>query len=123
MFHSLPAMLISGLVVYLVFPVEKPDDLYLRLYLAGAVMLGFLSHLVLDEIYSVDFMGVAVRFNKYAGSAVKFASSSWLATLTCYAILLALCYVAWEGTPDWARPQHWKRPPWLGGHEQAQKSP
>ena len=105
MYHSIPAMLISGLIVYLVFPT---DDLMLKFYLAGAVMVGFLSHLVLDEIYSVDFMGVAIRFNKYAGSAVKFGSSSWWATLTCYVILFALGYVAWEG-PDWAQPQLWKK--------------
>jgi hypothetical protein len=121
MFHSIPAMLISGLVVYLMFPAEDKHgaaDLYLRFYLAGGVMLGFLSHLVLDEIYSVDFMGVAIRLNKYAGSAVKFRSSSWLATLTCYGILLGLCYVAWEGTPDWARLRHWMRPA-----AQAQRGP
>jgi hypothetical protein len=120
MFHSIPAMLIAGLVVYLLFPTE---DLLLKIYLGGAVMVGFLSHLVLDEIYSVDFMGVAIRFNKYAGSAVKFGSSSWGATLTCYAILIALCYVAWEGTPDWVRPQNWQKPAWLGGARQAQKTP
>jgi hypothetical protein len=120
MFHSLPAMLIAGLVVDLLFPT---GDWLLRLYLAGGVMLGFLSHLVLDEIYSVDFMGVAVRFNKYAGSAVKLTSSSWMATLTCYAILFALCYVAWEGAPDWARPRNRKSPAWLHPQAQAEKLP
>jgi len=125
MFHSLPAMLIAGLVVYLGFPTdgERPGEGMLRLYLSGAVMLGFLSHLILDEIYSVDINGVAVRFNKFAGSAVKLGSKSWLATLTCYVILLALGYLAWEGTPEALRPQNWKRPAWLNGQTQAQKMP
>ena len=121
MFHSLPAMLIAGLAVYLGFP---SDDGMLRLYLGGAVMVGFLSHLVLDEIYSVDFNGMAIRLNKFAGSAVKLGSSSWLATLTCYVILLALGYLAWDGTPDWARPQNWKRPGWMQIQQtQAQRMP
>src|SRR5262249_36206144 len=66
MFHSLPALLISGLATYLLY--HNPD-VRLRLYLAGGVMLGFLSHLVLDELYSVDFTGVRLRLNRYAGSA------------------------------------------------------
>jgi hypothetical protein len=123
MFHSLPAMGIAGLLVYLLFPT---DSVLLKLYLAGGVMVGFLSHLVLDEIYAVDFMGTSLRFNKFAGSAVKFGSSSWPATLTCYAILFALSYVAWEGTasaPEWAQPQNWKRPAWLNVQKQAQNLP
>lgn len=92
MFHSLPALSIAGLATYLAYPSDNPR---LRIFLAGAVMLGFLSHLVLDEIYSVDFMGVRVRLNKYAGSALKFASKSWPATLTAYLLLGLLAWRAW----------------------------
>ena len=60
----------------------------------------FLSHLVLDEFYSVDFMGVTIRFNKYAGSALKFFSPSWGATLTTYVLLGLLGGLAYL---DWAR--------------------
>src|SRR5579872_7274056 len=43
MFHSIPALLIAGLGTFLLYhPV--PDDPPLRLFLAGGVMLGFLSH-------------------------------------------------------------------------------
>ncbi len=93
MFHSIPALLISGLVVYLLY--HSPDQ-GLRLFMAGAVMLGFLSHLVLDELYSVDLMGVRIRLNKYAGSALKLASRSWTATLTTYVILAGLGFLAWQ---------------------------
>ena len=96
MFHSIPALLISGLATFLLYGSPSPD---LRLFLAGGVMLGFLSHLVLDELYSVDFMGVRIRLNKYAGSAVKLMSRSWPATLVCYAILAGLLYLAWL---DWS---------------------
>ncbi len=111
MYHSIPAMLISGLLVYLVYPSQ---DLYLRLYLAGGVMLGFLSHLVLDELCAVDFMGARIRFNKFAGSALKFGSPSWAATMFTYIILAALGFLAWQGKPDWAHlPADWHAPAWL----------
>lgn len=84
MFHSLPAMLTAGLVVYLEY--SSPNTA-LRLLLAGGVMLGFLSHLILDEIYSVDFNGVRVRLSKSAGSALKFVSPSWVGTAVCYGLL------------------------------------
>jgi hypothetical protein len=95
MFHSVPALLIAGLATYLVYPSDNPR---LRTFLAGAVMLGFLSHLVLDEIYSVDFMGARLHLNKYAGSAVKLVSKSWSATVTAYALLGVLAWRAWL---DW----------------------
>ena len=93
MFHSVPAMLIAGLIVFLL---DKGALLPERLFLACGVMLGFLSHLVLDELYSVDFMGVKLRLNKFAGSALKLTSKSWTANLTCYSILAVLAYLTWR---------------------------
>jgi membrane-bound metal-dependent hydrolase YbcI (DUF457 family) len=92
MFHSIPAMLIAGLAVYLLH--HGPNPLH-RMYLAGATMLGFLSHLVLDELYSVNFLGLRFKLNKYAGSALKFFSPSVYATLVTYAILGSMGYAAW----------------------------
>lgn len=91
MYHSVPAMLIAGLVVYLSY---QHPSIRTRLFLAAAVMIGFLSHLVLDEMCSVDFHGVTFKLNKYAGSAVKFFSPSIIGTTTAYAILFALGYLA-----------------------------
>jgi LexA-binding, inner membrane-associated putative hydrolase len=99
MFHSLPAMFIAGLTVYHLYP---STNVLLRLYLAGGVMLGFLSHLVLDELCSVDFMGLTIRLNKFAGSALKFVSPSTSATIFTYAILVVLGYFAWAGSPPLA---------------------
>lgn len=95
MFHSVPAMLISGLVTFLIY---HSPNMTLRYFLSVGVMVGFLSHLVLDEVYSVDFMGVAIRLNKYAGSAVKLFSPSILATVTCYVLLGGFGFLAWK---DW----------------------
>jgi hypothetical protein len=94
-FHSVPAMFVAGLSVYLLFDGQSPARQAMRLYLAGGVMLGFLSHLILDELYSVDFMGYRLRLNKYAGSALKLYSPSLIATLNCYSLLAVLAFLAW----------------------------
>src|SRR5262249_47612586 len=44
-YHSIPAMAIAGLAVFLLY---HSSDLTIRAFLAGGMMLGFLSHLVLD---------------------------------------------------------------------------
>lgn len=95
MFHSLPAMLIAGLIVYLEY---HSDDLRIRLLLASGVMVGFLSHLVLDEVYSVDFNGIRLRLKSSAGSALKFFSTEWWPNCICYGILGGLGYLAYL---DW----------------------
>jgi hypothetical protein len=92
MFHSIPGMLIAGLGVYLVY--STADEL-VRWFVSGGVMLGFLSHLVLDELCSVDFMGAKIRLNKFAGSAVKFWSPSAVATFVAYLLLFGLGAAVW----------------------------
>jgi membrane-bound metal-dependent hydrolase YbcI (DUF457 family) len=110
MYHSLPAMAIAGLCVYLAY--HSPDR-RIRLLLAGGVMLGFLSHLVLDEIYSVDWRGVRIKLKASAGSAVKLASTSVPATATCYLILGGLGYLAYQ---DYMRPVSPDPPPEVRKH-------
>lgn len=105
MYHSLPAMAIAGLCVYLAY--HSPDQ-RIRLLLAGGVMIGFLSHLVLDEIYSVDWRGVRIKLKSSAGSAVKLASTSIPATITCYLILGGLGYLAYQ---DYHQPASAGPPP------------
>jgi LexA-binding, inner membrane-associated putative hydrolase len=96
-YHSLPAMLIAGL---LVFHAYHSPDLDLRVYLAVGTMIGFLSHLVLDELCSVDFMGAKITLNKFAGSAVKLFSPSWTATLVAYVLLAGLGWKAYREIMD-----------------------
>jgi membrane-bound metal-dependent hydrolase YbcI (DUF457 family) len=92
MFHSIPAMLIAGLCVYLAY--HSPDR-GIRVLLACGVMAGFLSHLLLDEIYSVDWRGVKPKLKSSAGTALKFASPSLGATAVCYLMLGGLLYLAY----------------------------
>jgi membrane-bound metal-dependent hydrolase YbcI (DUF457 family) len=104
MFHSIPAMLIAGLLMYLTYSHAKVS---VRIYLACGVMLGFLSHLVLDELFSVNFEGVTIRLNSYAGSALKFFSPSKIATCTTYLLLVGLSYVAYH---DFTRSRRYQLP-------------
>lgn len=90
MFHSIPAMLIAGLTTYLIY--HSPSQA-IRIFLALGVTIGFLSHLVLDEIYAVDIMGISIKFNQFAGSALKLTSKSIIATSICYLILGGLIYL------------------------------
>jgi membrane-bound metal-dependent hydrolase YbcI (DUF457 family) len=94
MFHSIPALLISGLAVYLAYDSHEARQ-STRYVLAIGVMIGFLSHLILDEIYSVDFNGIRLKLKASAGSALKFFSPSLLATTFCYALLGALLFLAY----------------------------
>jgi len=96
MFHSLPAMFIAGLLAFLLF---HDQGLVIRAYIAGGVMAGFLSHLVLDELCAVDLHGLRPRLNQFAGSALKFTSASWPATLLTYVVLFALGWTAWNTLP------------------------
>ena len=115
MFHSVPAMLIAGLVVYMEY---GSADRTLRGLLACGVMLGFFSHLLLDEIYSVDFNGFRVKLKSSAGSAVKLFSPSVWGTTVCYAILGILISAAWL---DWkqggeeAWKTYWAKVDWKNG--------
>lgn len=89
MCHSIPAALIAGMTTYLAFSTMQHRG---ALAMAGGVLIGFCSHLLLDEIYAVQFSGIKVKLNQFAGSALKFTSKSMSATLVCWLILAVLAY-------------------------------
>jgi hypothetical protein len=90
MFHSIPAALIAAEIVFLA---HKTTDIPGSVKLALGVLIGFLSHLVMDELWSVNLSGISIRLNKAAGSALKLFSPSLPATCTAYLILAALTYL------------------------------
>lgn len=100
MFHSLPAALIFGELAFLL---ASGDDWRLRLYKAGGVSLGYLSHLVLDEVYSVQWRFGWVRIKKSFGTALKvFSTKSVWANVSTYAKLAILSYVVFY-EPGWVQ--------------------
>jgi len=90
MFHSIPAMLIAAELAFLAY---QSDILKVRLLMAVGVALGFLSHLLLDELYSVEWSGVRIRLNNYAGSAFKFFGDEFIPNIVTYALLGVLTYI------------------------------
>ena len=85
MFHSIPAMLIFAGLAFLIC---SSENIPLRYYKAGGVMVGFLSHLLLDELYSIEWARGRLRLKKSFGTAVKLWGGSKLANLFTYAMLM-----------------------------------
>jgi len=91
--HSLPTCAVWGAVTFLYYPTVWPQ---IRVTMSVAVMLGFFSHLLLDEICSVDLRGA--RVNKAFGTAIKFWAPSPWTTLVMYALL---SYLSWKVIEQW----------------------
>lgn len=87
MWHSIPALAIAGLLAFLMV---HRENLALRYFLAFAVMLGFFSHLFLDEIWSINFSATKIGLKSSYGTALKFFSDSLGANLFCYGCLSIL---------------------------------
>ncbi len=92
MWHSIPAALIAGLATYLLC---HCNDFEIRIFKAWAVVIGFVSHLVLDEIYAVNWAGKRIKVKSSFGSALKLVSSSPGANLLTYAKLILLLGLVW----------------------------
>jgi hypothetical protein len=90
MFHSVPALLIATLLTFLFY---KNHDIHVRMLMAGGVAIGFLSHLILDEIYSVQWTGARIKLAKSAGSALKWFGHSVTANAFCWASVMFLGYL------------------------------
>jgi len=97
MFHSLPAAAIAGELAFLVLP---GDDVRLRIYMAGAVVIGYLSHLLLDEIYSLEWHHGRLRLKNSFGTALKLFGHQWWPNVSAFAKLILLTYVVIR-EPDW----------------------
>lgn len=67
--HSIPFALIFAEIVFLFL---RPFGWRERLLLALAAWIGAMSHLILDEIYAVNFDGKKIRLKQSFGTAFKF---------------------------------------------------
>ncbi len=87
----------------------------MRAFNAAAVMLGFASHLVLDEIWSVDLRHF--RLKSSFGTAVKLWGSCWWSNALAYLNVAILALVIFEDpttvpTHPLPTPTRKSRPPW-----------
>ena len=102
MFHSIPAAIVFAQLAFLGY---ESDSFEVRLLMAGGVLVGVLSHLILDEMYSVGWSGVRLKLNKAAGSAFKLIGPNALSNVVTYAILGVLTWTilqetGWVERPD-----------------------
>lgn len=102
MFHSVPALVIAAEVAYLGYP---RTEVKVKALMAAAVAIGFFSHLLLDEIYSVEWSGVRIKLKKSAGSAIKFFGDGLAGNAAAYTLLLGLSFLTLRdagiiGLPD-----------------------
>ena len=97
MFHSLPAAAIAGQVTFLAFAAEEPLRRY---FVSSAVVLGFLTHLVLDEIWSVQLGMFGPKFKKSFGTALKFHGPTMWPNVLTY-VLTAILGALVAGDAAW----------------------
>jgi len=101
MFHSIPAAVIFAELTYLICDCAEEN---LRLFKAAAVFLGFMSHLVLDEFYSLYWYRGRLRKKKSFGTALKlWGPKLWGNISTFSKLALLTCVVFYEG--EWMG--HW----------------
>ena len=91
MWHSVPAALIAGVLAFLLCSCE---DAFARSFKTGAVVLGYLSHLALDELYSFQIRPGHVRIKQSLGSAFKLWSRDSWANIATYALLAMMVALA-----------------------------
>lgn len=96
MFHSLPAAAIFGLLAFWLCSGNVDS----RYYKSAAVVAGFLSHLLLDEIYSIEWTGGRLRLKKSFGTALKMFSGKLVPDAVTYSVLLFVGFVV-VNDPVW----------------------
>jgi len=85
-FHSIPAVVLGAEGVFLLF---SDAGLHPRLFFAGACLLGSLSHLLLDEIYSGTSAAASLNFHYKGGKCLRFGGTNAFYTLLLYGAIAA----------------------------------
>lgn len=91
MWHSVPAAVTICLLAFLACTDENVME---RWYKAVAAFLGFMVHLTLDEIWSVEVRRGRLRVKRSFGTAIKFFGNSTWGNLSTYAKLLLVAALA-----------------------------
>ncbi len=87
MWHSIPAALIAGIATF--WLCDCPDQSR-QFYKAGAVVSGFVWHLLLDEIYAVDTSGFKPRIKRSFGTALKIFGKKPFPNIFVYGLLFLM---------------------------------
>ena len=87
MWHSIPAAIAVGMSAFLICASE---DISIRFFKTAAVVIGFLSHLILDEIWAVEFKQARYQLKSSFGTALKFWGQNRFANLFTFALVTVL---------------------------------
>ncbi|MBN2580279.1 MAG: metal-dependent hydrolase [Pirellulales bacterium] len=98
MFHSLLAALIFAEIAFLL----SSGEIQWRIVKAVGVLLGFVSHLALDELYSIEWRRGRVGIKKSFGTALKIFGKSMWANALAIALLAGVTYLTCN-EPSWMR--------------------
>lgn len=93
--HSVAAALLFALIVTALSFHAFGKNAFISWLTGSFIFLGFILHLVLDEIYSVDFMGH--RLKRSFGTALKLIDSK---EHISSAVIIGGIFVVWFLTPD-----------------------
>ncbi len=89
-FHSIPAAILFGLIFVWImhfFSIFKGQEIII----GGAITIGYIGHLILDEIYaSTNLNGLSIFPRQSLGSALKLYSSSKVSTFLFYCLIFFL---------------------------------
>ena len=92
-FHSVPAIGIFAAILYLL-SANKAHDHTTQLVIAITGGCGYLIHLLLDELWSVDFNGKAIKLKRSHGTAMSlFKKNHPLTSVFAYLLLGGLIYL------------------------------
>ncbi|MCA9134411.1 MAG: metal-dependent hydrolase [Planctomycetales bacterium] len=93
MWHSMPAALTVAMAAFLIMQTE---DISARLFKTAGVFLGFLSHLILDEIWSVDYRRGSYAFKRSFGTAFKLWGNDRWANMATYLQLAIIGFLVYH---------------------------
>lgn len=93
MWHSIPAALTSGMIAFMLCTCE---NMTVRLFKSLAVVIGFMSHLILDEMWSVDFKRGRYRFKSSFGTALKFWGRERFSNGVAYSIMIFMAFLVYN---------------------------
>ncbi len=102
-FHSIPAAIIFGLICFLIARNEGMGR-KLQLGLAIAGFSGYMTHLILDELWAVDFNGKKLKMKKSFGTAICLTSPGIWNNVALYFTLVA---ISWLSIIEWYRLPLW----------------
>ena len=90
-FHSVPAVFISFFATLLIANLLRLTTLE-KFVFAIAISAGYLSHLVLDEIYSTSILEGKLKIKRSFGTALDLGFKQKKQAIIAYVILIALIY-------------------------------